>query len=103
MSVAIGDPAIGAVGLIGPPARSLRDVLRRGVAERSRTGVDREHPLVAALDRVAEELIERAERREPTMAVDRRRPSRSSFAWRAGSRRSTRRRWRWPRCSTATW
>jgi pimeloyl-ACP methyl ester carboxylesterase len=64
MSVAIGDPAIGAVGLIGPSARSLRDVLRRGVAERSRTGVDREHPVVAALDLAAEELIERAERRE---------------------------------------
>lgn len=69
MSVAIGDPAFGAVGLIGPPARSLRDVLRRGVAERSRTGVDRQHPLVEALDRAAEELIERAERREPRMAL----------------------------------
>jgi len=69
MSVAIGDPAIGAVGLIGPGARSLRDVLRRGVAERSRTGVDHEHPLVAALDRAAEELIERAERREPVLPL----------------------------------
>jgi alpha-beta hydrolase superfamily lysophospholipase len=69
MSVAIGDPAIGAVGLIGPSARSLRDVLRRGVAERSRTGVDREHPVVAALDRGAEELIERAERREAAMQL----------------------------------
>jgi pimeloyl-ACP methyl ester carboxylesterase len=69
MSVAIGDPAVGAVGLIGPPARSFRDVLRRGVAERSRTGVDREHPIVAALDRAAEELIERAERREPRMSL----------------------------------
>src|SRR5688500_8176488 len=36
-SVAIGDPAIGAVGLIGPAARSMRDVLRRGAAERSRS------------------------------------------------------------------
>jgi len=70
VSVAIGDPAIGAVGLIAPPARSLRDVLRRGVAERSRTGVDREHPVVAALDRVAEELLERAERREPAVRLD---------------------------------
>jgi len=70
ISVAIGDPAIGAVGLIAPPARSLRDVLRRGVAERSRTGVDREHPVVAALDRVAEELLERAERREPDVRLD---------------------------------
>jgi alpha-beta hydrolase superfamily lysophospholipase len=69
LSVAIGDPAIGAVGLIGPAARSLRDVLRRGVAERTRTGADRGHPVVAALDRAAEELIERAERREPAMGL----------------------------------
>jgi pimeloyl-ACP methyl ester carboxylesterase len=65
LSVAIGDPAIGAVGLIGAPARSFRDVLRRAVAERGRTGIDREQPAVAALDRAAEELIERAARREP--------------------------------------
>ena len=70
MSVAIGDPAIGAVGLIGAPARSFRDVLRRGVAVRSRTGTDREQPVVAGLDRSAEELIERAERREATATVD---------------------------------
>jgi len=70
LSVAIGDPAIGAVGLIGAPARSFRDVLRRGVAERSRTGTDREHPIVAALDRSAEELIERAERREAAAILE---------------------------------
>ena len=64
ISVAIGDPAIGAVGLLGPPARSLRDVLRRGVAARERDGTDREHPAVAAIARASEELIERAERRE---------------------------------------
>jgi pimeloyl-ACP methyl ester carboxylesterase len=69
-SVAIGDPAIGAVGLIGPSARSMRDVLRRGAAERSRSGADREHPAVAALDRSVEEVIERAERREPSMALE---------------------------------
>jgi predicted esterase len=69
LSVAIGDPAIGAVGLVGPAARSLRDVLRRGVAERARTGADQRHPAVAALDRVAEELIERAERREAELTV----------------------------------
>lgn len=69
LSVAIGDPAIGAVGLIGASARSYRDVLRRGVAKRERSGTDRQHPVVAALDRVAEELVERAERRERTMAV----------------------------------
>jgi pimeloyl-ACP methyl ester carboxylesterase len=70
MSVAIGDPAIGAVGLIGASARGYRDVLRRGVAARARSGRDREHPIVAALDRGAEELIERAERRERTMAIE---------------------------------
>ena len=69
LSVAIGDPAIGAVALIGAPARSLRSVLRQAVAERARTGVDREHSLVAALDRSSEELIERADRREPTLAI----------------------------------
>lgn len=70
LSVAIGDPAIGAVGLIGAPARSFRDVLRRGVAVRSRTRTDREHPVVAALDRSVEELIERAERREATATIE---------------------------------
>jgi pimeloyl-ACP methyl ester carboxylesterase len=64
MSVAIGDPAVGALTLIGPSARSWRDVLRRGVAERARTGIDRRHPVVRALDRWSEEMIERAERRE---------------------------------------
>jgi len=69
LSVAIGDPAIGAVGLIGASARSLRTVLRRGVAERARTGTDRQHPAVAALDRASEELLERAERREASLDV----------------------------------
>ncbi len=68
-SVAIGDPAISAVGLIGPSARSLRDVLRRGVGDRSRTGTDRRHPFVEAFDRSSEELIERAERRETAMPL----------------------------------
>lgn len=67
LSVAIGDPAIGAVGLIGASARSLRTVLRRGVAERARSGTDRQHPGVEALDRASEELLERAERGEPAM------------------------------------
>ena len=69
LSVAIGDPAISALTLIGPSARSWRDVLRRGVAERTRTGTDLEHPLVSALDRVSEEIIERAERREPASGL----------------------------------
>lgn len=69
LSVAIGDPAVGALTLIGASARSLRDVLRRGVAARARAGVDREHPIVAAIDRASEELIERAERREAEMTI----------------------------------
>ena len=70
LSVAIGDPAIGAVGLIGAAARPFRDVLRRGAAERSRTGTDRGHPAVAALDRAVEEVIERAERHEATIGLE---------------------------------
>lgn len=67
LSVAIGDPAVSALTLIGPSARSWRDVLRRGVAARERTGTDREHPIVRAIDRWAEEIIEAAERREPSI------------------------------------
>jgi uncharacterized protein len=69
MSVAIADPAVGALTLIGAPARGLRDLLRRGVAERTRTGTDRQHPLIAAIDRWSEELIERADRREPELSL----------------------------------
>jgi len=69
LSVAIGDPAVSALTLIGPSARSWREVMRRGVAERARTGTDLQHPLIAALDRVSEELIERAERREPAIGL----------------------------------
>ena len=70
LSVAIGDPAIGAVGLVGASARSLRTVLRAGVGERDRIGADREHPIVAAIDRSSEELIERADRGETDIALD---------------------------------
>ncbi len=66
-SVAIADPVLSALTLIGAPARSARDVMRRGAAERERSGVDREHPFVAALDVSLEDLIERAERHEPAM------------------------------------
>lgn len=69
LSVAIGDPAIGALTLVGAAARSYRDVLRRGVAERGRRGTDRRHPIVAALDRASEELIERADRGEAACDV----------------------------------
>ena len=70
ISVAIGDPAIGAVGLVGAPARSLRTVLRRGASERERRGIDRQHPLVAALDGRLDELIERADRGEREMTLE---------------------------------
>ena len=69
MSVAIGDPAVGALSLVGASARSWRDVLRRGVAERARTLRDRDQPFVAALDLYAEELIERADRGEREMQL----------------------------------
>lgn len=69
LSVAIGDPAIGAVATVGASARSLRTVLRTGAAARGRTGTDRQHPAVAAIDRAAEELIERAVRREPRLSL----------------------------------
>lgn len=69
LSIAIGDPAIGAVGLIGPPARSFRDVVRRGASYRALTGTDRQHPVVRCLDRLAEELIERVERHEREMTI----------------------------------
>jgi alpha-beta hydrolase superfamily lysophospholipase len=66
LAVAIGDPAISALTLIGAAARPWRDVLRRAVAARGRDGWDRQHPIVAALDRWSEDLIERADRREGT-------------------------------------
>jgi pimeloyl-ACP methyl ester carboxylesterase len=69
LSVAIADPAVGALTLVGAPARSLRDLLRRGAATRGLTGIDRLHPLVAAIDRAAEEIIERADRREQTIEL----------------------------------
>jgi pimeloyl-ACP methyl ester carboxylesterase len=69
LSVAIGDPAVSALTLVGPAARSQRDVLRRGVGERARSGTDRRHPIVAALDRASEEMIERAERREASVRL----------------------------------
>jgi uncharacterized protein len=73
LSVAAADPGIGPLTLIGAPARGLRDVLRRAVAERSRRdrgpGAEPPHPFVAALDRGLEELVERAHRGEPEMAL----------------------------------
>jgi uncharacterized protein len=72
LSVAAADPAIGPLTTVGSPARGLRDVLRRGLAERARRRARSsatEHPFVAALDRGLEELIERAERGEAEMTL----------------------------------
>lgn len=65
LSVAIGDPAVGPLTLVGASARSFRDLLRRGAAMRALAGEGRSHPFVAALDRLAEELIEAIDRGEP--------------------------------------
>jgi alpha-beta hydrolase superfamily lysophospholipase len=64
LAVAIGDPAISALTLVGATARSWRETLRRAAATRGRTGTEHDHPIVAAIDRWSEDLIERAERRE---------------------------------------
>lgn len=69
LSVAIGDPAISALTLLGASARSWRATLRRAASARGRSGTDHEHPIVATLDRWSEDLIERAERREPSFAL----------------------------------
>jgi alpha-beta hydrolase superfamily lysophospholipase len=64
LAVAIGDPAISALTLIGASARSWRETLRRAAAARGREGTEHDHPIVAAIDRWSEDLIEHAERRE---------------------------------------
>lgn len=64
LAVAIGDPAISALTLIGPAARSWRSTLRWAAAARRRDVDDPHHPIVAGIDRWSEDLIERAERRE---------------------------------------
>ena len=69
LAVAIGDPAISALTLIGPAARSFRDTLRRAAAARGRSPRERAHPLVAAIDRWTEDIIERAERGESTFRL----------------------------------
>ena len=69
LAVAIGDPAVSALTLIGASARSWRDTLRRAAATRGREGTDHEHPIVATIDRWSEELIEHAERREATLTL----------------------------------
>jgi len=69
LAVAIGDPAVSALTLIGASARSFRETLRRAAATRGREGTEHEHPIVGAIDRWAEELIERAERRETSVML----------------------------------
>jgi alpha-beta hydrolase superfamily lysophospholipase len=69
LAVAIGDPAISALTLVGAGARSWRETLRRAAAERGRDGTEHEHPIVAAIDRWSEDLIERAERREAQLTL----------------------------------
>ncbi|MGZ6299552.1 MAG: alpha/beta hydrolase family protein [Candidatus Limnocylindria bacterium] len=69
LAVAIGDPVLSAMTLIGSSARSFRDTLRRAAAARGRDGTEHEHPIVAAIDRWSEDLIERAERREASLTL----------------------------------
>lgn len=69
LAVAIGDPAVSALTLIGGSARSWRETLRRAAAARGRAGAEHEHPIVAAIDRWSEDLIERAERREAHLTL----------------------------------
>lgn len=69
LAVAIGDPAVSALTLIGASARSWRDTLRRAAATRGREGTDQQHPIVAAIDRFSEELLEHAERREERLTL----------------------------------
>jgi len=69
LAVAIGDPAVSALTLIGASARSWRDTVRRGAGIRGREGTDHVHPIVATLDRFSEELIEHAERREASLTL----------------------------------
>jgi pimeloyl-ACP methyl ester carboxylesterase len=69
MSITIGDPVLSALTLIAPPARSFRDILRRGAATRLRAGDEPAGPFTALLDQRAEELIERAARHEDAMTL----------------------------------
>jgi pimeloyl-ACP methyl ester carboxylesterase len=69
LAVAIGDPAVSALTLIGASARSWRETLRRAAATRGRDGTEHEHPIVVAIDRWSEELIEHAERREAELTL----------------------------------
>lgn len=67
--VAVSDPAIGALTLIGACARPYRDLLRRSVGARARGGRMSPHPIVRAIDRWSEEIIEGAERHEAAITL----------------------------------
>jgi alpha-beta hydrolase superfamily lysophospholipase len=69
LAVAIGDPAVSALTLIGASARSFRETLRRAAATRGRHAIEHEHPIVMGIDRWSEELIEHAERREAELTL----------------------------------
>ena len=56
LAVAIGDPVVSALTLIGPAARSFRDTLRHAAAARG-DGSEHEHPIVAR-STAERELIE---------------------------------------------
>lgn len=70
LSVAIGDPAVGLVGLLGAPARSLPSVWRRGASLRALDPTHHAHPIVAAIDRFAEPIFEAVERHEASIDVE---------------------------------
>lgn len=69
LAVAIGDPAVSALTLVGASARSWRDTLRRAAATRGRKATEHAHPIIATLDRFGEELIEHAERGEASLTL----------------------------------
>ena len=69
LAVTIGDPAVSALTLVGAAARSWRETLRRAAATRGREGTEHHHPIVAAIDRWSDDLIERAERREASLTL----------------------------------
>jgi alpha-beta hydrolase superfamily lysophospholipase len=69
LAVAIGDPAVSALTLIGASARSWRETLRHAAAMRGREGIEHQDAIVIAIDRWSEELIEHAERREVTLTL----------------------------------
>jgi alpha-beta hydrolase superfamily lysophospholipase len=60
---------VSALTLIGASARSWRSTLRHTASTRGRDGTDHQHPIVAAVDRWSEDLLERAARREPGMTL----------------------------------